>query len=90
MRTKPDIRLRRIGSRFMIVDTRRQQDATAVHSLNATAAAIWEYASEKVHFSVADIARFLTDNFEVDSLTAATDAARLVDQWKREGLLLPQ
>lgn len=90
MKTKPDIRLRRIGSRFMIVDTRRQQDATAVHSLNATAAAIWEYISEKGNFSVDDVTRFLTDNFEIDNATAASDAERLIDQWRRENLLLPQ
>lgn len=90
MKTKPGLKLRRLGNRFMIVDTARPgSNTTAVHSLNATAADIWAYASSLPDFSVADIARFLTETYTVDTDTATADAGRILRQWAGQNLIIP-
>lgn len=90
MEIKPGLSLRRLGSRFMIVDGgRKQSDATAVHSLNETAALIWEYCAATPGFTERDITAYLIRNYIVDPATAGSDARALLDQWIDEGLILP-
>lgn len=90
MKTKPGLSLRRLGSRFMIVDGgSRQSDATAIHSLNETAASVWEYCASTPEFSDRDVTVYLIQNYIVDPATAASDARALLDQWIAEGLILP-
>lgn len=88
MHAKPNLTIRQLGSRYMIIDGgQKQSDATAIHTLNATAADIWNYCSSQEDFTAEDVARYLCINYIVDAGTALSDAEALIQQWKEQGLL---
>lgn len=88
MKTKANLRMRQLGDRYMIVDSDTgRKDTTAVHSLNDTAAAIWQYAQANPGFTADDVARFLTDTYNVDKATALADTRQLLDKWLTERLI---
>lgn len=88
MNVTPGIKIRQLGTQYMIVNAASAQDQpTAVHSLNSTAADIWQYAEKHPGFTPADIARFLEQTYEVDHDTALADATVLLSQWHEQGLL---
>ncbi len=85
MHVKPNLTIRKLGSRFMIIDGgQKQSDATAIHTLNANAADIWNSQED---FTAEDIARYLCINYIVDAGTALSDAEALIQQWMEQGLL---
>lgn len=89
MKTKANLRMRRLGNRFMIVDSDTgSKNTTAVHSLNETAAEIWQFAEANPGFTAEDIAGFLTRTFDVDPETALADAQRITGQWIKENLII--
>lgn len=89
MITKANLRMRRLGNRFMIVDSDTgSKNTTAVHSLNDTAAEIWRFAEANPGFTAEDIADFLTHTFNVTPKTALADAHRITDQWINEKLII--
>lgn len=72
----------------MIVDTLSgQSDFTSVHTLNHTAAAIWNYAAEAGDFTPRMLADCLCADYEVDPVTALADVTELLDHWLRSGLI---
>lgn len=88
MKVKNGLTLRRLGSRFMIVDAGPlNSDPTAVHTLNETAAAIFSFIAANPGADTAAIARFLTSEFEVSLDRATADASRITALWIAEGLL---
>lgn len=88
MNVIPGIKIRQLGTQYMIVKAATAQDQpTAVLALNPTAAEIWKYAASHPGFTPADIAHFLEENYEVTSDTALADAAALLSQWHEQGLL---
>lgn len=87
MKIKSHLRLLPIGNRFIIVDPEADgTDLTSVHTLNSTAAAIWNYAAEAGDFTPADIAGRLTDEYDVSPETALRDTTALLRQWVNENL----
>ena len=61
-------------------------DFNKLVSLNDTAAYLWE-AVEGRDFDAATLTELLLDRYDIDSQTAAPDAARLLDKWQEAGLL---
>lgn len=89
MKTSPGLKLRQIGSRYIIVDGgKKQSDATAVHTLNATAADIWKFCYDNPGFTVRDVTIYLIQNYIVDAATAESDARALLEQWIHEGIII--
>ena len=80
MHVKPNLTIRKLGSRFMIIDGGQKQS-------DATAADIWNYCNSQEDFTAEDIARYLCINYIVDAGTALSDAEALIQQWMEQGLL---
>lgn len=61
-------------------------DFSKVISLNESATLMWK-AAEGKEFSVEDMAKALTDEYEVDDVTALADASKIAAEWKELGLI---
>ncbi|MGJ1387089.1 PqqD family protein [Sphingobacterium spiritivorum] len=87
MRLRTDIRLRKIGEEYIIVDPGQDMvDMSKAYTLNETAAFIWNEL-QNIEFSVSTIAQLLRDNYDLSPEIADKDAKELVKQLQSEGLL---
>lgn len=75
------------GENIVIMQADGEADMTKVVALNESAMLVYEQLKGKV-FAVADVARVLTDGYEVDEATAMTDAEELVASMRREHLII--
>ena len=87
MRIKDNLRLRKIGSRSMVVrEVEGEVNMTDVFTLNATASDIWSAFAGK-DFTGEDLVEYLIDNYEVTLERAEADVADLLSRWKEFGLI---
>ena len=87
MRIKDNLRLRKIGSRSMVVrEVEGEVNMTDVFTLNSTASDIWSAFAGK-DFTGEDLVEYLIDNYEVTSERAEADVAALLSRWKEFGLI---
>ena len=87
MKINDNLRLRKIGSRSMVVkEVEGEVNMTDVFTLNSTASDIWSAFSGK-DFTEEDLVRYLIDNYEVTRERAAADVADLLSRWKEYGLI---
>lgn len=87
MKINDNLRLRKIGSRSMVVkEVEGEVNMTDVFTLNPTASDIWSAFSGK-DFTEEDLVGYLVDNYEVARERAAADVAALLSQWKEFGLI---
>ena len=87
MKINDNLRLRKIGSRSMVVkEVEGEVNMTDVFTLNSTASDIWEAFSGK-DFTEGDLVGYLIDNYEVTRERAAADVADLLSRWKEYGLI---
>lgn len=75
------------GENIVIMQADGEADMTKVVALNESAMLVYEQLKGK-EFAVADVARVLTDGYEVDEATAMTDAEELVASMRREHLII--
>lgn len=87
MTLKPDIKLRKVGDKFMLADVSDDNaDITDVYTMNETAAFIWNSAA--IYGTDPDVlAKLLCEEYDVDLRTAKNDVRALLDIWSRNGLL---
>ena len=87
MKINDNLRLRKIGSRSMVVkEVEGEVNMTDVFTLNSTASDIWSAFSGK-DFTEEDLVGYLIDNYEVTLERAEADVAALLSQWKEFGLI---
>lgn len=87
MRIKPNLKLRRIGSRHMLVDVCASNiNLTNVYTLNETAAFLWESVAD-TDFNEATLATLLIGEYDVDLDRALADSRSLLELWIRQGLV---
>lgn len=87
MKINDNLRLRKIGSRSMVVkEVEGEVNMTDVFTLNSTASDIWSAFSGK-DFTEEDLVEYLIDNYEVTRERAAADVADLLSRWKEYGLI---
>ena len=87
MKLKRDLKLRKVGSRYMIVDSQCEvADFAAVYTLNEVAAQLWQKAGEG-EFQVETLADWLCREYEVDAVQAEKDVQLLLSQWKEYGFV---
>ena len=87
MRIKDNLRLRKIGSRSMVVrEVEGEVNMTDVFTLNATASDIWTTFFGK-DFSEDDLTCYLVDKYDVSQDRAAGYVADLLSRWKEYGLI---
>ncbi len=75
------------GENIVIMQADGEADMTKVVALNESAMLVYEQLKGK-EFAVADVARVLTDGYEVDEATAMSDAEELVASMRREHLII--
>ncbi|MBR2153856.1 MAG: PqqD family protein [Bacteroidaceae bacterium] len=87
MQIKPGFELRNIcGENIIIAHGVQNIDFSKVITLNESAATVWNAVVGKT-FTEQDIVNVLTDEYEVDLMTAQDDANVLVASWKDAGLI---
>lgn len=87
MRVKKGFTLRTIcGESILLAEGKENIDFSDIISMNPTAVYLWENVQDK-DFTAEDLARLLTDQYEVDEATALADANELAGQWKKAGIV---
>ena len=86
MKLRSDLRLRKIGSQYMIVEPAGGGNRQAkVFELNETAALIWErIGSEEINAE--ELAAYLSSEYEIDQVVALRDVRRQLEEWGKFGL----
>ena len=79
--------LRPLGEEFIVIGEGISQiNFNKMISLNSTAAFLWENVEGK-DFTVEDLTKLLTDNYEVEEERAAADAAAIAAKWIEAGIV---
>lgn len=87
MKTNSNVKLRKIGNRFMIVaDSDNETSKTHVYELNESAARLWQMMSDK-DLSADELTECFCEEFDVAKDVAHADIERQLDEWKRFGLV---
>ncbi|WP_293887076.1 MULTISPECIES: PqqD family protein [unclassified Sphingobacterium] len=87
MKLRSDLILRTIGSDHLIVDPSQDMvDLSTVYTLNSSAAWLWEELKGK-DFDTDTIVDLLLENYEVSKEQAQSDAAILLQDFQKQGLL---
>lgn len=87
MKTNSNVKLRKIGSRFMIVaDSDNETSKTHVYELNESAARLWQMMSGK-DLSADELTECFCEEFDVAKDVAHADIERQLEDWKRFGLI---
>lgn len=80
MKFKEGYKVREIAGEHVIIKQGRfGADMTRVIALNATSLLLWEQLQGK-EFETTDVITILTENFEVDTVTATADAKAWVEK----------
>ena len=87
MKTVEGFRLREICGEFIIVpESTELVNFNKMIHLNATAAYLWEQVSGLEEFTVEQLAKLLTDKYEVSEDVALKDAEAIAQKWIEIGI----
>ena len=87
MKLREGLVLRPLGQQYIVTgDDLSPVDFSKVVSMNATAAYLFKELKER-EFTAEDMARLLTDRYDVSAETALADARTLAASWQDAGLL---
>lgn len=93
MKAKPGFRIANIcGVNILIAEGKENLDFSKVISMNDSAAMLWERVQDK-EFTIDDLAKILTDNYEKDNgkplsyQEALTDAKDISEQWLKAEII---
>lgn len=79
--------LRPLGEEYIVIGEGISQiNFNKMISLNSTAAFLWENVEGK-DFTLEDLTKLLTDNYEVEEERAAADAAAIAAKWIEAGIV---
>ena len=86
MKIKEGYKVREMAGEHVIIKQGRfGADMTRVIALNPTSLLLWEELQGR-DFEVEDVAKVLTDNYEVEAATATADAAAWMEKLVEAGL----
>lgn len=77
------------GENIVIMQDASAADMTRVIALNESSMVIYHALLDR-NFGAADVAKVLTDNYEVDAATAEADANAWIEEMKRERLIIDE
>ncbi|PRD54083.1 PqqD family protein [Sphingobacterium gobiense] len=87
MKLRQDLVLRKVGDDYIMVDpSQGMVDLSKVHTLNETAAWLWEQLTGK-EVNVEQIATRLCERYDVSREKAIADAESLIQEFDKAGLL---
>ena len=88
MKTKKGFNLRTVCNESIIVAEGKENiDFSNIISMNETSAFLWRSVQQMESFTVDDMVRLLTEEYEVDDETARKDAQQLSEQWFKAGII---
>ncbi|GAB6975629.1 PqqD family protein [Prevotella falsenii] len=88
MKTKIGFNLRQVcGENIIVAEGEENIDFSNIISMNESSAFLWKEAQQLESFTIADLVRILTDEYEVDEATATEDVTKLTAQWGASGIL---
>lgn len=88
MKAKKGFNLRTVYNENIIVAEGKENiDYSNIISMNESSAYLWRNIQDKESFTPQDLARLLTDEYEVDEATALADAQKIAGQWKTAGIV---
>ena len=87
MRTKENLTLRKIGNKYMIVDTLTEDiNMVDVYTMNETAALLWKTFAQR-NFTQDEMVNALCEEYDVAQEQATNDVENLVKDWISYGLV---
>ena len=88
MKTKQGFKLREIcGENIIVADGVQNIDFSSIISMNESSAYLWKEVQGKENFTIEEMAKLLSDQYEVDGETALADSRTLADQWLKAGII---
>lgn len=87
MKAKKGFNLREVcGEKIIVAEGKENIDFSNIISMNESSAYLWEKIGDK-EFTAEDLAKLLTEQYEVDENTALADAQTLAKQWIKAGIV---
>lgn len=87
MRTKNGFNLRQIcGENVIIAEGEENIDFSNIISMNESSAYLWKNIQDK-DFSEDELVKLLTEEYDVDEITAKSDVNNLVKSWLNAGII---
>ena len=87
MKAKKGFNLREIcGERIIVAEGKENIDFSNIIVLNESAAYLWEKVSDN-EFTAEEMAKWLTEEYDIDEETAKRDANTLAKQWMEAGII---
>ena len=87
MRTKDNLTLRKIGNKYMIVDTFTEEvNMVDVYTMNETAALLWRTFAKRDD-TQEEMVTVLCKEYEVTQERATDDVEKLIKDWFSYGLI---
>lgn len=88
MKAKTGFNLRTVcGENIIVAEGKENIDFSNIISMNESSAYLWKQVQGMDSFTNEDLARLLTEEYEVDIDTALTDAIQLSEQWLQAGII---
>lgn len=88
MKAKTGFNLRTVcGENIIVAEGKENIDFSNIISMNESSAYLWKQVQGMDSFTNEDLARLLTEEYEVDLDTAMTDAIQLSQQWLQAGII---
>lgn len=87
IKSKDGLHLRKVGSKYMLVEAvDGQVNLTNVFTLNETAARLWQHINEGL-FTPQGLADRMYGEYDTDRETVLTDILKQLEEWKTFGLI---
>lgn len=87
MKTKKGFKLREVcGEKVLLAEGVENIDFSDIISMNSSSAYLWEQVEGK-EFTTEDMAKLLTDEYEVEYDVALEDSRTLANQWYKYGII---
>ena len=87
MKTKIGFNLRQIcGENVIIAEGEENIDFSNIISMNESSAYLWKNIQDK-EFSEVELVKLLTEEYDVDEITAKYDVDSLVKSWLNAGII---
>jgi len=88
MKAKKGFNLREVcGEQIIVAEGKENIDFSNIISMNESSAYLWRNVQHLDSFTVEDLTKLLTDEYEVDENTARDDAKTLANQWLQAGII---
>ena len=87
MKKKNGFNLRTVcGEKIIVAEGKENIDVSNIIVLNESAAYLWEKVSDN-EFTAEEMAKWLTEEYDIDEETAKRDANTLAKQWMEAGII---